>query len=314
MNNKMKVAVLGAGVMGTGIAQLFATKGYPVTIIYVYDDAVRAKPIETMKENLKVLCDNGVLEETQIPSILANVTCTEDLEGAAKSSDILFECIVEDLATKQEYFRMLDSICEPETILATNTSVISVTEIAEKAVHKERIIGTHFWKPAYIIPLVEIVKTEYVSENVVDKTFKLLTEADKKPVIVQKDVPGFLANRMQHALFREAISIVEKGIASPADVDTAIKYGFGMRLGVMAPMEVIDSGGIDLTYNIHKYLFPNIENSTKPSPLLKKLLDEGELGFKTGEGFQKWSPSAIHQSQQNLIEGLIKVEKALDRL
>ena len=314
MNQKKRVAVLGAGVMGTGIAQLFATKGYPVTIIYVYDDIVRAKPIETMTSNLQVLCENGVIKEEEIPSILANVTCTEDMEAAAKSADIIFECIVEDLATKQEYFKKLDEICPPETILATNTSVISVTEIVEKAVHKDRIIGTHYWKPAYIIPLVEVVKTEHVSEKTVNETYSLLEEAGKMPVIVQKDVPGFLANRMQHALFREAISIVENGIATPEDVDKAIKYGFGMRLGVMAPIEVIDSGGIDLTYNIHKYLFPHIENSTEPAPLLEKLLAEGKLGFKTGEGIMKWSPEQIKESQENLITGLIKVEKALGRL
>ena len=156
MSNKKNVAVLGAGVMGTGIAQLFASKGYPVTIIYVYDDIVRAKPLETMQENLKILCDNDVMREDEIPSILENVTCTEDMEAAAKSADIIFECIVEDLATKQEYFKKLDEICSPETILATNTSVISVTEIAEKSIHKERIIGTHFWKPAYIIPWLKL--------------------------------------------------------------------------------------------------------------------------------------------------------------
>lgn len=193
MSNKKNVAVLGAGVMGTGIAQLFASKGYPVTIIYVYDDIVRAKPLETMQENLKILCDNDVMREDEIPSILENVTCTEDMEAAAKSADIIFECIVEDLATKQEYFKKLDEICAPETFWRTNTSVISVTEIAEKSIHKERIIGTHFWKPAYIIPLVEVVKTEHVSEKVVNETFSLLQEAGKKPVIVQKDVPGFLA-------------------------------------------------------------------------------------------------------------------------
>ena len=314
MNQKKRVAVLGAGVMGTGIAQLFAMNGYPVTIIYVYDDIVRAKPIETMKANLQVLCDNDVLKEEEIPGIIANVTCTEDMEAAAKSADIIFECIVEDLATKQEYFKRLDEICSPDTILATNTSVISVTEIAAKAVHKERIIGTHYWKPAYIIPLVEVVKTEFVSEKTVYETFSLLKDAGKKPVIVQKDVPGFLANRMQHALFREAISIVENGIATPEDVDTAIKYGFGMRLGVMAPIEVIDSGGTDLTYSIHKYLFPHIENSTEPSPMLTKLVEEGKLGFKTGEGIMKWSPEQIKESQENLITGLIKVEKALGRL
>ena len=151
MSNKKNVAVLGAGVMGTGIAQLFASKGYPVTIIYVYDDIVRAKPLETMQENLKILCDNDVMREDEIPSILENVTCTEDMEAAAKSADIIFECIVEDLATKQEYFKKLDEICAPETILATNTSVISVTEIAEKSIHKERIIGTHFWKPSPVL-------------------------------------------------------------------------------------------------------------------------------------------------------------------
>ena len=158
------------------------------------------------------------------------------------------------------------------------------------------------------MPLVEVVKTKYVSEDVVNATYALLEEAGKSPVIVQKDVPGFLANRMQHALFREAISIVENGIATPEDVDKAIKNGFGMRLGVMAPFET------DLTYSIHEYLFPHIENSTEPSPLLKQKLDEGKLGFKSGEGFEKWSPERIDEFQKNLNEGLVKVARALGKL
>ena len=314
MDNKKKVAILGAGVMGTGIAQTFAMKGHQVKIIYVYDDKERAKPLETMKEGLQVLADNGVIESDTIPEILERVSCTESLEEAAEFADVIFECIVENLAVKQDYFAKLDGLCPETTILATNTSAISVTEIAEKAVYKERIIGTHFWKPAYLMPLVEVIKTEYVSEQVVEATYGLLEEAGKCPVIVQKDVPGFLANRMQHALFREAISIVENGIATAEDVDKAVKNGFGMRLGVMAPMEVIDSGGIDLTYSIHDYLFPHIESSTKPSPLLKEKLDEGKLGFKTGEGFMKWSQEDLEASQKNLIEGLIKVARVLDRI
>lgn len=312
--DKKKVAVLGAGVMGTGIAQTFAMKGHEVKIIYVYDDKERAKPLETMKEGLQVLANHAVIEERAIPEIISKVSFTESLEEAAEFADIIFECIVENLAVKQDYFAKLDQMCPESTILATNTSAISVTEIAEKSVHKERIIGTHFWKPAYLMPLVEVIKTEYISEKVVASTYALLEEAGKCPVIVQKDVPGFLANRMQHALFREAISIVENGIATPEDVDKAIKNGFGMRLGVMAPMEVIDSGGIDLTYSIHEYLFPHIENRVKPSTLLKEKLDEGKLGFKTGEGFMKWSQEEIEASQKNLIEGLIKVARALDRI
>lgn len=309
-----KIAILGAGTMGTGIAQLFATKGYEVKIIYVYDDKLRAKPIETMKENFKVLCDNGVMEESEIPAILDRVSLTESLEEAAAFADIFFECIVENLAVKQDYFRQLDELCPPTTILASNTSAISVTQIAEKSVHKERIIGTHYWNPAYLIPLVEVIKTKYVSDEVVQATYDLLADAGKMPVIVQKDVPGFLANRLQHALQREAISIVQNGIATAEDVDKAIEFGFGMRLGVRGPMKVIDAGGTDLTYSIHEYLFPDLENSTKPLPLLKQKLDEGKLGFKSGEGFMKWSPEEIARSQKEMLEGLIKIEKALGRL
>ena len=193
-------------------------------------------------------------------------------------------------------------------------SAISVTEIAGKAVHKERIIGTHFWNPAYLVPLVEVIRTKYVSEETVAAVFQLMEEAGKKPVLVKKDVPGFLANRMQHALFREAISIVENGIAEAGDVDDAIKYGFGMRLGVSGPMEVIDRGGLDLTYSIHKYLFPHIESSAEPSKLMVQLMDEGKLGFKTGEGFQLWSPGQVKASNETLTRGLIQVSRALGRL
>lgn len=166
------------------------------------------------------------------------------MQDIADFADIVFEAIVENLAVKQEMFQKLDSICPVSTVLASNTSALSITLIGEKAEHKERIIGTHFWNPAYLIPLVEVVKTVHVSEETVSKTYNVLQEAGKHPVIVEKDVPGFLANRLQHCLFREAISIVEHGIASPAAVDEAIKYGFGMRVGIMAPFEVMDSAAL----------------------------------------------------------------------
>ena len=311
---KKKIAILGAGTMGTGIAQLFASKGHLVKIIYVYDDKERARPLETMRDNMQVLKEQGVLEEAAVRETLDRVSFTESLEEAAAFADVIFECIVEDLAVKQGFFGKLDELCPPQTILATNTSAISITEIAEKTRHKERIIGTHFWNPAYLIPLVEVIKTEFVSEKTVEAVIALMEGAGKKPVLVKKDVPGFLANRMQHALFREAISIVENDIADPKDVDDAIKYGFGMRLGIMAPMEVMDNGGLDLTCAIHEYLFPNLENSVKPARLLKEKLKQGELGFKSGKGFQEWTAEEIRASRKNLTEGLIKVARALARL
>ena len=330
MADKKKIALLGAGTMGIGIAQMFAQAGHEVKLIYVYDDKVRARPRETMEANLNILREEGVQDGGAIPAILDRVSWTESLEEAAAFADVVIECIVEDLAVKQDYFQKLDALCPLSTVLTTNTSAISVTEIAGKAVHKERIIGTHFWNPAYLVPLVEVIRTKYVSEETVAAVFQLMEEAGKKPVqvnkyglahsirllffMIKKDVPGFLANRMQHTLFREAISIVENGIAEAGDVDDAIKYGFGMRLGVSGPMEVIDRGGLDLTYSIHKYLFPHIESSAEPSKLMVQLMDEGKLGFKTGEGFQLWSPGQVKASNETLTRGLIQVSRALGRL
>ena len=314
MSEKKRVAVLGAGKMGLGIAQLFATRGHEVKVIYVYDDKTRYDSREVIRGNLEVLADNEVITREQIPEILSHISFVDTIEETADFADIVFEGIIEKLEIKQDYFARMDKIFPVTTVLATNTSAISITEIAEKAEHKERIIGTHYWNPAYLIPLVEVIKTKYVSDETVKITYDLLKEAGKRPVIVKKDVPGFLANRMQHALFREALSIIEQDIADPADVDDAIKYGFGMRLGICAPVEVMDMGGLDLTYNIHKYLFPHLENSTTPSRLLTDNIEKGNLGFKTGKGLMTWSPEEVEKANKDLTEGLIKGARALGRL
>ncbi len=292
MTNKKGVVVLGAGKMGLGIAQLFAMKGYPVKVIYANGRKGRdATP--ALRTSLQVLVDNDVLPADEVENVIGRIDYAESIEEVADFAEIVFESIIEDLSVKQEFFAKMDAIFPVDTILATNTSAISVTEIAEKSVHKERIIGTHYWNPAYLIPLVEVIKTKYVSDEIVKKTYALLEGVGKRPVIVKKDVPGFLANRMQHALFREALSIIENDIADPADVDDAIKYGFGMRLGICAPVEVMDMGGLDLTYSIHQYLFPHIESSTTPSKLLTDNIADGNLGFKTGKGLMEWSADDV---------------------
>ena len=161
MAEKKKIAILGAGTMGVGIAQMFAAAGHDVKLIYVYDDKTRSRPVETMTANLAILTEEGVLPQACMEQVLSRVSFTESLEEAADFAQVIIECIVENLAVKQDYFQKLDQLCPPSTILTTNTSAISVTEIAEKSVHKERIIGTHFWNPAYLIPLVEVINTKY---------------------------------------------------------------------------------------------------------------------------------------------------------
>jgi 3-hydroxybutyryl-CoA dehydrogenase len=235
------------------------------------------------------------------------VRTTTDLRDAAGDADFVVECVFEDLALKQGVFERLDEVCPPETILATNTSVMSITEIGARARCKERVIGTHFWNPPYLIPLVEVVRTEQVDPAVVERTMAILSRARKHPVDCKKDVPGFVANRLQHALWREAISIVEHGIADAATVDESIRFGPGLRLPILAPMENADMVGLDLTLAIHDYILPHLEACGAPSPLLREKVEAGDLGFKTGRGFAEWSPEAAAASRRRLVEYLVHV-------
>jgi len=307
MENVIKnITVFGPGMMGSGIAQVFAgNEDLKVTIFirekFEYDC------MDKIKSNLQVLKENNVINEEKIKGILDRITLTEDLQEAVKDADFVVECIPEIMELKQDLFKRLEPICKETTIFATNTSVMSITEISEKVKDKSRLVGTHFWNPPYLIPLVEIIKSDYTSDEVMDKTMELLKKVDKHPIRVNKDVPGFVANRLQHALWREAISIVENGIADAATVDEAVKYSFGLRLPVLGPMENSDMVGTDLTLNIHSYILKHLENSTEPSPILKEKVEAGDLGFKTGKGFQEWTPEQAKKSNDGLRDYLIKV-------
>jgi 3-hydroxybutyryl-CoA dehydrogenase len=251
----------------------------------------------------------GLLADSEIDTILGKIKTTTDMGEATSDVQLVIEAITENLELKQNVFRDLDQLCPPDTILATNTSVISITEIAAKTRRQERIVGTHFWNPPYLIPLVEVIKGEKTSDEVVEITYQLLKSAGKYPVKVMKDVPGFIGNRLQHALWREAISIVENGIADPASVDDVIKKGFGIRLPILGPLENADMVGLDLTLSIHDYILKHLESSPKPSPLLREKVARRELGFKTGQGFQTWSAEQAMKSRDRLLEYIIEWTK-----
>lgn len=306
INNIRNITVFGPGMMGSGIAQVFAgCEDLKVTIFI--REKVEYECMDKIKGNLEALKEKGIIRQAEIDNLLGRITLTEDMEAAAKDADFVIECIPENMQLKQNLFARLESICRQDTIFATNTSVMSITEISEKCKDKSRIVGCHFWNPPYLIPLVEVVKSDYTTEEVMDKTIELLKKANKHPIRVSKDVPGFVANRLQHALWREAISIVENGIADAATVDEAIKFGFGLRLPILGPMENADMVGTDLTLSIHSYILKHLENSTEPSPLLKEKVEGGNLGFKSGKGFQEWSPQQVKESSDGLREYLIRV-------
>jgi 3-hydroxybutyryl-CoA dehydrogenase len=308
MDTIKNISVIGAGLMGHGIAQIFALKGYRVTLMDVAEEML-SKALGDIRSNLMLMARKGIGSEDDIGHVLERIQTMTDLKKAVEDAHFVVEAVKEDSLLKQNLFAELDSYCPGETILATNTSVISITEIARKARKKKRIIGTHFWNPPYLIPLVEVIRTEDTSDPVMEATVDLLKTAGKHPVRVNRDVPGFVANRLQHALWREAISIVEKGIADAATVDECVRFGPGMRLPILGPLENADMVGLDLILAIHSYIFKHLDNSTEPSPLLKKLASDGCLGFKTGKGFQEWTKEKIEESRTRLREYLIEVTR-----
>ncbi len=301
-----KVAIFGSGMMGSGIAQIFASNGIEVSISSRNPE--KSNALDVVKENLLLMSEYDLVKAESIDDILGRIKISADKTEVMKDTDVVFECIPEVMELKQNLFRDLEELAREDTIFCSNTSVMSITEIASKCRNKSRVVGTHFWNPPFLIPLVEVVRTEDASDEVVDTVFNLLEQVGRKPIKCNKDVPGFVANRLQHALWREAISIVERGIADAETVDEAIRYSFGFRLPILAPIENADMVGIDLTYNIHNYILEHLEDSHEPSPLLQGMLDKGDLGFKSGKGFRTWSEEDAKASKRQLLTYLLKMQ------
>lgn len=305
MDSIKNILICGAGMMGKNIAYVMASnKEYQVALYDIYPTDVEAG----IRTNTKQLIEKGVITEEELNERLSRISFTEDIDSELISSaDFVIEAVFEDMKIKQETFAKLEARCRKDTIFCTNSSVMSPSQISEKLEHRERFVGTHFWNPGHLIPLVEVVKSDATSDETAQTVMDVLRSAGKKPVLCKKDVPGFIANRMQHALWREAISIVENGIADAATVDEAVRYSFGLRLPQLGPMENADMVGTDLTYNIHDYILKDLEDSHEPSKLLTELKDAGKIGFKTGEGFQTWTKEQTAQSAADLNEYLIRM-------
>ena len=230
------IAVVGAGAMGRGIAQIFAAKGHEV-ILFDHKDEALKEAIEKIRSNLIFLSKNGLGLPEEIERTIDRIKPAFSLKATVADARFVVEAVTENLELKQNLFYEMEKYCSPITILATNTSMFCITEIAAGTTARERVVGTHFWNPPYLIPLVEVTGGQDTLAEVKDYTCNLLKSMGMHPVIVKKDVPGFIGNRLQHALRREAISIVENGIADPETVDAVIKKGFGIRFAVLGPLE-----------------------------------------------------------------------------
>jgi len=290
----LSAAVIGAGMMGPGIAVTLALGGLRTTIVDLTDEGARAGA-EKACVQLDSLLRSGLADAPTCARARQSIDSSAEFDATVARADLVIESVPEKMELKKEVFARMDSVARPETVLATNTSGLSVTAIASGCRRPERVMTTHFWNPAFLMPLVEVVLGEKTSLKIAEAVRDLMTRCGKTAVIVKKDRPGQLGNRLQMALWREAMHIVAEGIADPEAVDLAAKMGFGLRLPVYGIFEHADAVGLDMILDIISYVSQDLYSEPRAPQLIYDLVARGELGAKSGKGFYDWSQKDIKE-------------------
>jgi len=308
LNEMEKLAVIGCGTMGHSIALNAAWAGMQVKMYGVDTNDIQ-NGMSGVTDKLNTLLKNDLITKDQEDQILNRIKGTDLLSEAVDGATFIIECIPEVLELKNDLFRKLDGMCSDEVILATNTSGLSPSRIALNLKHPERTLATHFWNPAHLIPLVEVLRAEFTDDKTFNRAIDMLKLMKKKPIEVKKEVPGLVGNRLQFALFREAQYLLEQGIASKEDIDAAVTYSIGRRLPVTGPLLSADMGGLDVFTSISDYLFKDLSNADQSSEKLKGLVAQLHFGQKNGEGFYQWDPRFSEEMNQKREEQLIRFLK-----
>ena len=287
-----KITIAGAGTMGYSMAEIFAGKGYTVTLWNH-----RPEKLELAKTKIS-------------PEITDKICYTTD-ESAFRGADLIVENIAENLEIKLEFYKKMSPLCDEDTIIATNTSGLSINKLSAAVVKPERFLGMHWFNPPTLVPLIEIIKNDHTEQNVAQTIYDLAIAIDKKPALVEKDVPGFAANRIQMAVIRETLDMVKNGVISLKDADSVMKYGLGFRWACIGPMETMDFGGLDIFYHIAEYLVPDLCDSQDVPELLAEKFNAGELGVKSGNGFYDYSEGKDNEATEERNRKLEALFKAL---
>jgi 3-hydroxyacyl-CoA dehydrogenase len=303
-----RIAVIGAGLMGHGIALEFAAHGYDVNL-QDRDQTARERARGSIMEGLARLAEIGRITPGAAAEAPSRIAMGTDARAAVTDADFVIEAVSEDLDLKSALFRDLDDWAPPRAILASNSSSFMPSLLAAATDRPDRVLVAHYFNPPHLLPLVELVRGEQTSDETIETMRALYQGIGKRPAVVQREAPGFVGNRLQMALLREALAIVEAGIATPGDVDTIIKNGFGRRLAVAGVFEVFEAAGWDLTLAVASQLFPAIDRSVEPPQSLREKVARGELGLKTGKGFYEWMPEEAAALRRRIGEGLAVIAR-----
>ena len=304
----MIIGVCGIGQMGLGVALSAWRAGFQVLIHDQNDEKLRQAKLHLQK------MDDWINQHLSSQKIkYGTVACVSELERLDTEADLIVEAITEERNAKAALFRQLSGCVRRGGVLATTTSGLSITDLGKRGKCDSQLVGAHFWNPPHLMPLVEVVRGAHSSNASFEKVIEFVILLGKTPVRVNKDVAGFIGNRMLHALWREAIDLVENGVASPDDIDLVAKLTFGLRMPVLGPLENMDLVGLDLTKTIHDYLLQEIADNHTPSPLLSRWVKEQRLGMKTRQGFYDWTQrnpqELIEKRDQQIVEQLGKLYK-----
>lgn len=304
-----KIVIAGAGTMGYSMAQIFAQFHFYVTLYDLKEEAL-SKAQDHIHDNIQYLVKNKEMTYQEAKNVNQYLSYTTN-QNCFHDCDMVIENIIENIDIKKSFYKEISNIVKDDCILATNTSGISITALANAVSKPERFIGMHWFNPPHLIPLIEIIKGQQTSENITNIVYQLSIDIKKKPVVVNKDVLGFAANRIQFAVLREALYLVDQEVISIEDIDKVMKYGLGFRYACLGPLEIADFGGLDTFYHISEYLMKDLCDSHEVPTLLKELYDHNCFGVKNKQGFYDYKYGKDVKSIHNRDNKFLKVFKAL---